>query len=86
MHRPLFLQKQISMEIIQALNTIEYKIATESDSFEAGRPLHLDINAAWPAEADLADALRRKYPWVSVSYERQQNDCIRLQIVNRPPQ
>ena len=67
------------------MDTIEYKIATESESFEAGRVIRLDINASWPPEADLADALRRKYPWVSITYERQQNDCIQLQIVNRPP-
>jgi hypothetical protein len=73
------------MELAQAVANIEYKIATESDNFEAGRTIKLDVNSAWPPLYKLSDALSRKYPYISLSYDDQPNDMLQLKIVNDPP-
>lgn len=71
------------MELAKAIATVEYKIATESDNFTAGRTIRMDINNSWPAERDLADALRRRYPYISIQYDRQANDAVQLLISNK---
>ena len=74
------------MDLLQAIATVEYKIATESDNFAAGRIIKMDINSAWPPETILSDALRRKYPYISVTYDRQAHDQIQLLIINKKKQ
>jgi len=71
------------MQLSDAVDTIEYKIATESDSFEAGRTIRMDVNYNWPPIGELSDALSRKHPHISVSYDHQPNDVVQLVIVNR---
>jgi hypothetical protein len=71
------------MDLERAVETIEYKIATESDSFQAGRTIKMDITAAWPPVSDLSDVLVRKYPSISLSYDEQANDLVRLLITNK---
>lgn len=71
------------MELAQAIATIEYKIATESANFDEGRTIKMDINNAWPPVQDLSAALIRKYPWISLEYDRQANDMIQLVIINK---
>jgi hypothetical protein len=72
------------MELAQAVANIEYKIATESDNFEAGRTIKMDVNGAWPPLSKLLDALSRKYPYISLTYDDQPNDMVQLKIVNLP--
>jgi len=68
------------MNLTQAIATVEYKIATESDNFDAGRLIKMDITDAWPNAIDLADALAKKYPFISVTYEHQPNDRVQLLV------
>lgn len=68
------------MEISQAISTIEYKIATERDNFDSGRIIKIDITTAWPGATELADALAKRYPFISITYEHQPNDRIQLLI------
>ncbi|HRO42957.1 MAG TPA: hypothetical protein PL009_08990 [Flavipsychrobacter sp.] len=70
------------MDIAQAVSTIEYKIATESENFEAGQTIKMDINSDWPAEIKLAEALRRKYPYITLRYDYQANGAIQMIIAN----
>jgi hypothetical protein len=72
------------MDLERAIETIEYKIATESDFFKAGRTIKMDVTPAWPPVTELFDALRRRYPSVSITYDEQANDLVRLLIINRP--
>jgi len=74
------------MQLSEAVSTIEYKIATEAESFALGNTLKLDISSTWPPFAELSDAIRRKLPNVSVTYDYQPNDMIQLLIVNTHPE
>lgn len=73
------------MDLARAIEAIEYKIATESDRFDAGSTIKMDISASWPPLAELSDALNRKYPYVSLTYDHQANDMIQLILVNKTP-
>lgn len=71
------------MDLASAVSTIEYKIATESENFEAGRTLKMDINPSWPGKAELTEALQKRFPFISVNYDFQPNDRIQLLIKKR---
>jgi hypothetical protein len=71
------------MDLERAIETIEYKIATESDSFNEGRTIKMDVTRAWPPIIDLSDALQRRYPSISLCYDEQANDVVRLIITNK---
>ena len=71
------------MDLAQAAASVEYKIATESSSFEEGRTIKMDINNGWPPVHDLSALLSRKYPWISLEYDHQPNDMVQLVIVNK---
>ena len=70
------------MNLERAVDTIEYKIATESDSFERGNAIKMDITPAWPSASALSDVLQRKYPRITITLEEQANDVLRLIIKN----
>jgi len=72
------------MDLSRAISNVEYKIATEQENFDAGRTIKMDINDSWPEAADLSDALARKYPGISITYDHQPND--RLQLLIRKEQ
>ncbi len=71
------------MDLKSAVEAIEYKIATESDNFESGREIRMDITTSWPAAASLEDALRKKFPFVTLRYEERANDKMQLILENR---
>jgi hypothetical protein len=73
------------MELGQAIANIEYKIATESDNFQEGRTITIDVNSSWPPVNELGDILTRKYPYISLAYHSQANDILQLKIINCPP-
>jgi hypothetical protein len=68
------------MTIERAVETIEYKIAADSDRFNAGASIKMEISSAWPPLTDLSEALRRRNPAVAVAYDYQVNDVIKLII------
>ncbi len=72
------------MTLEQAVATVEYKIATDSERFDAGTALKIQIHNQWPAERELRDALSRKYPFLTLRYDHQPNDCLLLIVENKP--
>ena len=66
------------MDIEKALAAVEYKLATDSDCFESGRIIRMDIHSGWPPATELADALARRQPFVSLYYEHQANEKVQL--------
>lgn len=73
----------MTMDISAAIETIEYKIATESDNFTSGRAIRLDITDAWPPLSDLLEALGRRFPHTNFTYDHQANNRIQLVIQHR---
>lgn len=70
------------MDLARALDNIEYKIATESDNFQAQRTLKMAVTNDWPSIAELNDALQRRFPYISLRYDQQPNDVVELVIEN----
>lgn len=70
------------MELEQAIKTVEYKIATDSERLKAGSVISMDISNDWPDKAELSEALKRKYPHLSVSYDIQPNERLQLLLRN----
>jgi hypothetical protein len=68
------------MHLPAAIEAIEYKLATESGNFESKRVIKMDITEAWPPLTELTEALQRRFPGVSFSYDHQANDKIQLLI------
>jgi len=71
------------MDLTRAIDNIEYKIATESDNFQARRTLRLAVTNAWPSIVELSDALQKRYPYISLRYDLQPNDVVELIIENQ---
>lgn len=71
------------MELAAAVEAIEYKLATTSDSFDAGITIKMDITDAWPSLTELSDAVNRKYPHISLDYDYQPNGKIQMLITNK---
>ena len=68
------------MTIERAIETIEYKVATDSDRFNAGASIKMEISSAWPPLTELSEALTRRNPSVAVTYDFQPNEVIKLVI------
>lgn len=68
------------MTIERAIETIEYKVATDSDRFNTGASIKMEISSAWPPLTELSEALTRRNPSVAVTYDFQPNEVIKLVI------
>ncbi len=71
------------MNINDACVIVEYKLATESNRFADGLPVKIDIHKDWPDEYALSAELRKKYPYLSVQYDRQPNDILQLVLIHK---
>ena len=68
------------MTIERAIETIEYKVTTDSERFNTGACIKMEISSAWPPLTELSEALTRRNPSVAVTYDFQPNEVIKLVI------